>query len=120
MQAEIYTGLYDNPRRAFLKTIHKDQNQKALELIETICIYLKVDKDDLMSKLRKREVALARQTCMYFLQKETTLTLKQIGRIFNRDHSTVIYGVQVVKDIRDTDPKFRLLIKDLEAYIKEK
>ena len=43
---------------------------------------------------------------MYLMREETSMTLSAIGRMFNRDHTTVIYGVQTVKDEIMRNPSF--------------
>ena len=58
----------------------------------------KISTDDLKSKCRKREVAFPRQVAMYLARKLTTQALADIGRTFNRDHSTVVHSVRVITD----------------------
>ena len=48
----------------------------------------------LLSSNRTHKVAHARQEAMLRLRRETDLSLPQIGRIFKRDHSTVIHGIR--------------------------
>jgi len=48
----------------------------------------------ILSKTRTRHVVYARQAIMFRLRNELLgLSLPQIGGILNRDHSTVIYGI---------------------------
>jgi chromosomal replication initiator protein len=58
----------------------------------------KVSADELKSKCRKREVAFPRQVAMYLARKFTDQALADIGRAFNRDHSTVVHSVKVITD----------------------
>jgi chromosomal replication initiator protein len=58
----------------------------------------KISKDELGSKCRKREVAFPRQVAMYLARKFTDQPLADIGRAFNRDHSTVVHSVRVITD----------------------
>ena len=53
---------------------------------------------DLQSKSRKRAVAFPRQVAMYLSRKLTDQGLTDIGRAFNRDHSTVVHSVRVITD----------------------
>ena len=48
---------------------------------------------DIMSKSKVAEISIARFACFYALRKINLLTLAQIGRVFNRHHSTIIYGI---------------------------
>ncbi|MCK4839294.1 MAG: chromosomal replication initiator protein DnaA [Desulfobulbaceae bacterium] len=56
----------------------------------------KTSTEELKSKSRKREVAFPRQVAMYLARKFTDQALADIGRAFNRDHSTVVHSVRVI------------------------
>lgn len=53
--------------------------------------------EQIKSMSRKREFAWPRQECMYRMRRETSLSLPQIGRIFDRDHTTVIHAIRAVE-----------------------
>ena len=72
----------------------------------------------LMSKSRKRNIAIARQICMYLAKNMTSQPLKTIGEEFGgRDHSTVIYSNKAVQDMMDTNADFKDTIAHLERKI---
>ncbi|MBU0483015.1 MAG: chromosomal replication initiator protein DnaA [Proteobacteria bacterium] len=54
--------------------------------------------DDLRSKSRKKAVAFPRQIAMYLARKLTDQALSDIGKAFNRDHSTVVHSIRVISD----------------------
>lgn len=56
----------------------------------------------LASKTRKREVVLVRQLCMAAIQRNTPLSLRSTGELFNRDHTTVIHAKKAINDHLDT------------------
>lgn len=58
----------------------------------------KISSEELQSKCRKRNVAFPRQVAMYLARKLTEQGLTDIGRAFNRDHSTVVHSVRVITD----------------------
>ncbi len=75
------------------------------ELIgELISREFKVSYKDLQSRSRKKAIAFPRQIAMYLGRKHTEESLENIGRIFNRNHATVLYAVKVISDLcrRDT------------------
>jgi chromosomal replication initiator protein len=81
--------------------------------------HFEVPIDKLQAKSRKREVVMARQLSMYLAKNYTNQSLKNIGKNFgNRDHSTVIYSVQAVKDLIDTDTIFKKTVTQLEKKVK--
>lgn len=50
---------------------------------------------------KKRDLVFARYVSMYFLKKYTRDSTTRIGQIFKKDHTTVIYGINRVKDLMD-------------------
>jgi len=54
--------------------------------------------EELLSKSRKRTVAFPRQIAMYLTRKLTSEPLNDIGRSFNRDHSTVVHAIRVISE----------------------
>lgn len=46
---------------------------------------------------RHRNIAHPRQDCMALMQRETGACLGAIGRVFNRDHTTVLHGIKASK-----------------------
>ncbi len=56
----------------------------------------RVSIDDLRSRSRKRSVSFPRQMAMYLTRKYTDKSLADIGNMYNRDHSTVLYAIKVI------------------------
>jgi chromosomal replication initiation ATPase DnaA len=46
------------------------------------------------------------------------MTLKSAGAIFNRDHTTVIHGVEKLHDIMDTEPAVKAEVEMLEGFVR--
>ncbi len=64
----------------------------------------KVSVEELTSRSRKRAVTFPRQIAMYLTRKYTDESLADIGSLYNRDHSTVLYAVKVItRDIARKD-----------------
>ncbi len=62
---------------------------------------------DMSSSRRSRAVARPRQVAMYLAKQLTTRSLPEIGRKFgNRDHTTVIHGVNKVTELMQSDRAF--------------
>ena len=67
------------------------------KIISFICQAYGFGFDELRSKSRKRDRVIARNTAFYLARKHTDLSLVDIGRRFNRKHSTVIKGIASVE-----------------------
>jgi chromosomal replication initiator protein len=65
---------------------------------EMVSSQFKVSVEALQSRSRKKVVSVPRQIAMYLARKHTSESLADIGRCFNRDHSTVLHSIKVVTD----------------------
>ena len=67
----------------------------------------------MQSARRARAVARPRQVAMYLAKQLTPRSLPEIGRKFGgRDHTTVMYAIRKVEELRAIDP---LLSEDIET-----
>jgi chromosomal replication initiator protein len=103
--------------KQFISQVNKEISVENIKKL--VADHFKVPLDKLQGKTRKRSVVVARQLSMYLAKNFTTNSLKSIGKNFgNRDHSTVIYSVQAVKDMMDTDILFKDTVAELEKKVK--
>jgi len=83
------------------------------EIISFICQYKSIDADKLVTKSRERELVYTRQLCMWYIYNITEATLRSIGERFGgRDHTTVIHGKNVIKDLMDANDE--VVKRDIE------
>ena len=62
---------------------------------------------EMTSKRRDRPVARPRQIAMFLAKELTTKSLPDIGRAFDRDHTTVIHAVKAIENLREKDRAFK-------------
>ena len=67
-------------------------------ILDVVAEYFNVSKDDIISKKRSSEFTLPRHVFMYLCKEMTDTTLKAIGALLERDHTTVIHGVEKIKE----------------------
>ena len=71
-------------------------------IIEKITKKYNITEAELKGAKRNQEITHARHICIYILKKMTDLSLKKIGNIFTRDHSTVKSSLnKIEKDIKE-------------------
>ncbi len=69
---------------------------------------------DLTGKSRTQMVSLPRQVAMYLIREHTENSLEDVGRIFGgRDHTTVLYAVNKIRERLQRDRTFKDLIESL-------
>lgn len=76
-------------------------------IIEKVVKKYNITEDDLKGTKRHQEIAQARHICIYILRNMTDLSLKKIGNIFQRDHTTVKNSLNKI----DTDIKENSLLE---------
>jgi chromosomal replication initiator protein len=78
-----------------------------------------VSEDDIRSKKKSENIANARHICVYIIRKMTDLSLPSIGKIFSRDHSTVLSSINKVdiniKTKKNYEEEINNLIKDIKG-----
>ena len=72
----------------------------------------------LRGTLKNKNTAEARQIATYLIRKLTNLSLPDIGKEFNRDHSTILYGIRKVEvALKKGDQQLQDNIRDITANI---
>lgn len=61
----------------------------------------------LYSKTRLLHIRESRQVFSQLMRKHTDMTLKEIGKLVNRDHATVMHSCKVVDADIESNQKFR-------------
>jgi chromosomal replication initiator protein len=73
-----------------------------------------VSAEDILSKKHDAPFSFARQVAMYVVREVTQMSVVQIGAAFGgRDHSTVVYGIQKMKNLMKQNQKERDTINDI-------
>ena len=72
-----------------------------------------VKKEDLVSTKRNKEIAYARHITVYLIREITEMSLPNIAKIFNRDHSTIISSIETIERKLITDAMLDFEIKEI-------
>ena len=81
-------------------------------------IYNNVKREDLVSAKRTKEIANARHLSIYLIRSVTEMSLPNIGKIFNRDHSTMMSSLDIINKKITNDAIFKSEVDDLIKEIK--
>lgn len=111
-----------NSAREALKNIAAQDEEiiDATKILEIVCKFYGVKKEDLLARKRTKNIAEARQIAMYLMTEYLNIPLESIGNIFGKDHSTVIYAKnKVAEDIKNSK-KLEVQINDLKGMIEGK
>ncbi len=87
------------------------------KIVRSVCEIFSVSEEAIRSKSRSKLNVLARNTAFYLARKHTTLSLAEIGKHFNRNHSTVIKGIaNVERDVNLKTAEGMRLAQTMERF----
>ena len=87
-------------------------------IISQVCKYYSIDEAVLRGTLKNKGTTEARQMAIYLIRKLTNLSLPDIGKEFNRDHSTVLYAIRKVEaSLKSGDAAIQDKVRDITANI---
>jgi chromosomal replication initiator protein len=76
-----------------------------LAIVTAVARYFGIKADDLKGKARHKQIVGPRQVAMYLLREDGHLSTPEVGRLLNRDHTTVLHGMkQIANDIARDGP----------------
>lgn len=90
-------------------------NLTAERIIDCVCRYFTVKKEDLLGKKKNKEIVEPRQICMYTICNLLDLPQESIGKIFGRDHSTVIHARDKITRMIEENNRIRVACEDIRA-----
>ena len=87
-------------------------------IITQVSKFYNIDESLIRGVQKNKGTAEARQVAMYLIRKLTNLSLPDIGKEFNRDHSTVLYAIRKVElALKKGDTNMQNNIRDITANI---
>ena len=86
-------------------------------IINATANYFNMTAADLTGVNRTKGVTEARQISMYLIRTLTNLSLPDIGKIFNRNHSTVLVSIRKIESQLENNPDLAAVIRDITSNI---
>ena len=92
-------------------------------MVEKILLHVSkkygVSIEDIKSKKKTNSIANARHVSAFVIRKMTDLSLKEIGRVFGRDYSTVISSINKIElnicTVKNYESEINMLIKEIRG-----
>ena len=76
-----------------------------------------IKKEDIVGQKRNKEVAYARHISVYLIRTITEMSYPNIGKIFSKDHATIIASYDKIQKKILSDPVFNIEIMELSKEI---
>lgn len=110
----ITLGLAENALKDTIANQHEVTPQFIMDIVTE---QYGISVEDVKSKKKSKEIAIPRQICMYLCRKYTEYSLKNIGDLMgNRDHTTVIHGINKITSMMETD---EILQNNVDILVKK-
>ena len=88
-------------------------------IIEKVSFTFGVEPEQLKSERRDASINNARQAAMYIIREITGLSQDEVGKVFNRNHSTVNNSLKNVQEKMNSDTKYKNLINEIIKNIND-
>jgi len=101
--------------------ISSKQSNLSIEMIQkVIANHFSISVNDLKGKKRNQNIVYPRQLAMYICREMTEYSSTEIGEAFGgRDHSTVIYSLEKIRNRFVVDAKLESTVEVLKRQVKE-
>ena len=90
-------------------------------IIEAVCNFYKIQRSDLISKKKNKDIVEPRQICAYLMTELLSIPLVTIGQsLGGRDHTTVIHARDKIAELMKENSRISTEVKDLKNLILKK
>ncbi len=81
--------------------------------VETVCNHFDIGIEVIMGRSKRQNLCVPRWL-VFYLAHEKGMSCSELGRLFDRNHSGILYAVQSILDKMDVEPEFKELVQKLE------
>lgn len=112
------TPTLESAKEALRGVSQPNRTIDANDIINAVCSYLRISKNDIVSKKKTKDIAEARHMAIYLITDILSIPLVTIGQIFGgRDHTTIIHSRDFILEKIKTDTLTVMQIKDIKGIL---
>ena len=82
-------------------------------IINQVCKFYSIEESVLRGTLKNKGTAEARHVAVYLIRQLTNLSTPDIGKEFNRDHTTILYSIEKIENMLKSGNE------DLQSHIRD-
>jgi chromosomal replication initiation ATPase DnaA len=116
----VFPGIKNQDEVRKIRKFKRDR-VKIEDVLKIIAENCGVKSHEIVSRIRKRTLIDARFIFCYMLKSEFNFTYESIGKILDRDHTTIIHSVKTHKERYQTYNDYKEITdgiqKDIKYYI---
>ena len=105
---------------AFNGQLEEEKNEgiSADDIIETVCKYYDITRQDIVGKKKSKEVVEPRMIAIYLICEYLEIPLVSIGKMFGgRDYTTIIHSRDKITDELKTSHKTQSIVSDIKKML---
>jgi chromosomal replication initiator protein len=91
---------------ALFELLPDERETTPQDIIRFVAQHYGIRVADLKGRSNRRSIALPRQVAMFLVRDILDLSFPEIGKIFSKHHSTVMYAVDTISKARLSNPDF--------------
>jgi len=104
-------------QEALRELVQSDDPVSIPAIIALVARYFQVTPEQINSRSRRRTAVLPRQIAIYLSRRFCDVSLAEIGRAFNRDHSTVLHSISTIEKKMQAKASLQRQVEFLAAKI---
>lgn len=90
-------------------------------IVEAVCSFYKIQRNDLTGKKRNKEIVEPRQICAYLMTEMLSIPLVTIGQALGgRDYTTIIHARDKIAELIKENQRIQTEVKDLKNLLLKK
>jgi chromosomal replication initiator protein len=106
-------------RSALAELLPQERANTPGDIIRFVAHHYGVRVSDLKGRSNRRSIALPRQVAMFLIREILGLSYPEIGKVFSKHHSTVIYAVDNINKTRQSNPDFDATLTSFQEHFSE-
>ena len=88
------------------------------KIFSSIFKHYNIHREDIVGTRRTKDIAFARHVAVYLIRSITEMSYPNIGKIFNRDHASIMSSYKVIEKKLETDSMFGLELSEMRKDIR--
>lgn len=93
--------------------------EKLNRILEYTAEHFAVDINEVLGKKRTSKIALARHCIFYALHSFTLISSTKLGKLLNRDHSTVLNSINQITNYISYENEYKKIIEEYINNVRE-
>ena len=99
------------------KRVIKGRTSLVTAILDTVAGHFNLGILDLTGPSRTPRCSRARHLAAHLIMEKTTLSSSAVGKILNRDHSSILYGKNKIRGLMESNPTMKAMVDDIENLI---